>query len=426
MVKATRRVKCVKRSKKQVHHGRRKTNRHRHTRRQRGGAKIPVCARSGSSIFAKGIAITYDTDSQKYTIGNHPYAELKTMDRYIDALSWVEVILGREPPDDEPVVLNQDQFTRFKQRHCPQGSTKPECGAISKFSVPSAVAPAAPVAAASAAADPDDDEEKIKAEIKNMNVNELRATERIIAFKNNEGAAEHYPADKSKTEYNFGNFKINLGDSVRTGNLHIKFVNKEAIFTLTLDVNASDIISCMQQLIDAPFSGAQITSIESVGFFPKKLKVTGVLTENGDLRRKLSTYNLNSFVQEFKKRHQECSDPATQMADLRVAGPADLIHVINSKIGLVNTRIPNDTNVRKFTELQQKFLRANNDMEVLKQIDKEMGKLLDDTRRDPRRPPPSAPVNRRSVPPHSVPGSSFSGASAPPGGGGKTRRKHRR
>ena len=153
MVKATRRVKRVKRSKKQVHHGRRKTNRRRYTRRQRGGIKIPVCETIGRDFLgnSKGIAITYDTDSQKYTIGNHPYARLKTMNRYIDALSWVELMFNSEnikPPDDKPVVLNQDQFDSFKRNYCPQGSTKPECGSITGFN-PRA-ASAAPVAAASA------------------------------------------------------------------------------------------------------------------------------------------------------------------------------------------------------------------------------------------------------------------------------------
>jgi polyisoprenoid-binding protein YceI len=323
---------------------------------------------------------------------------------------------------NDMIVLNKSYFQAFV-----------DAIATFKFVPTAASAAVASVAPVSAAADPDDDEEEIKAEIeaeiKRMNANELRATERIIAFKNNEGAVEYYPADKSKTEYNFGNFKINLGDSVRTGNLHIKFVNKETIFTLTLDVNASDIISCMRTLIDKSYLGVtKITSIESVGFFPKKLEVTGVLTENGDLRRKLSTYTLNFFVQDFQKRHQECSDPATQMADLRVAGPADLIMTIHAKIDVVNTRnISDATNVKKFTELQRGLLRANNDMEVLKQIDREMDKLLEDTRHDPRRPPPSVPVNRRGVPPPSVPPGSLIAASAPPpGGGGKTRRKHRR
>ena len=151
---ATRRMK--KRTKKQLHHGRRKTNRHRHTRRQRGGAKITLCERSGYGFFATGIAITYDTDSQMYTIGNHPYGNLKTMSRYNDALSSLEIMRGEgsapQLSDDKYVVLNQGQFDRFKHVHC-QGSTKPECDAISRFRVPSAVAPAASAASAASAAE---------------------------------------------------------------------------------------------------------------------------------------------------------------------------------------------------------------------------------------------------------------------------------
>lgn len=431
MVNATRRVKRVKRSKKQVHHGRRKTNRRRYTRRQRGGmfalkglAKMFAAEKMNLKGGPKydGIEV-FSTGDDAYHIGNQRLDDYDASDQndrvYANKIRFYLNAAGI-PHENDMIVLNRSSFDKFQNAFAfhtfdPHAAL----GAPASTAVASGAASAADSAA-------DEQDEEIIAEIKRMNTNELRATERIIAFKNNEGAVEYYPADKSKTEYNFGNFKINLGDSVRTGNLHIKFVNKETIFTLTLDVNASDIISCMRTLIDKTYLGVtKITSIESVGFFPKKLKVTGVLTENGDLRRKLSTYTLDFFVQEFKKRHQECSDPVQQMAELRVAGPADLIRVIKSKIDVVNTRnISNATNVKKFTELQKRLLRANNDMEVLKEIDGDMDKLLEDTRRDPKRPPPSVPVNRRSVP-HSVPGSSFSGAS-PPGGGGKTRRKHRR
>lgn len=426
MVKATRRVKHTK---KRLQHGRRKTNRRRYTRRQRGGMLRAIAKFIGATKLNIKGGPMFDGIEVFSTSDNHFHIGSRRLDEYDKSSDPNDRVYAAKirfylqkagyHHGNDMIVLNKSDFQAFVD-------------AIATFEfVPTAASAAvASVAPVSAAADPDDDEEEIKAEIKaeikRMNANELRATERIIAFKNNEGAVEYYPADKSKTEYNFGNFKINLGDSVRTGNLHIKFVNKETIFTLTLDVNASDIISCMRTLIDKSCLGVtKITSIESVGFFPKKLEVTGVLTENGDLRRKLSTYTLDFFVQEFKKRHQECSDPVQQMAELRVAGPADLIRVIKSKIDVVNTRnISNATNVKKFTELQKRLLRANNDMEVLKEIDGDMDKLLEDTRRDPKRPPPSVPVNRRSVP-HSVPGSSFSGAS-PPGGGGKTRRKHRR
>jgi hypothetical protein len=430
---ATRRMKRIKRTKKQLHHGRRKTNHRRHTRRQRGGAKIPVCERSGVGYFAKGIAITYDTDSQMYTIGNHPYGILKTtMPRYNDALASLEIMRGEgsapQLSDDEPVVLNQEQFDRFKKIHC-QGSTKPECDAISRFSVPSAVAPAA--SAASGAAATDDS----MASFKKMNMNELRVTEQIIAFKNNNGEVVHYPADKSKREYNFGNFTIPTSSNVPIpGALKVTFGmgydNKRTDFALELSMSSisPEFIACMQRIERDPF--VEIISIaSSSSFFSKsKLIITGTLSEKRAWDQNISTFDLNGFVQKFMKQYQSCMDPATQIDQMRIAGPEDITRVIRGKIVLVNERnILISENAHKFVELQRGLLRANNDMEVLKQIDREMDKLLEDTRHDPRRPPPSVPVNRRGVLPPSVPPGSLSAASAPPpGGGGKTRRKKHR
>jgi hypothetical protein len=158
------------------------------------------------------------------------------------------------------------------------------------------------------------------------------------------------------------------------------------------------------------------------------LIITGTLSEKRAWDQNISTFDLNGFVQKFMKQYQSCMDPATQIDQMRIAGPEDITRVIRGKIVLVNERnILISENAHKFVELQRGLLRANNDMEVLKQIDREMDKLLEDTRHDPRRPPPSVPVNRRGVLPPSVPPGSLSAASAPPpGGGGKTRRKKHR
>ena len=148
MVKTTRRV---KRSKKQVHHGRRKTNRRRYTRRQRGGRKFTVCEKTGSDFFgtSKGIAITYDTEAKTYTIGNHPYDTLKTNPRYANALNE----LPNPPPmnDGGSIILTQSHFDEFKTKYCTGFADmggKQQCESIKSFRPP--VASAAPVAAASA------------------------------------------------------------------------------------------------------------------------------------------------------------------------------------------------------------------------------------------------------------------------------------
>lgn len=334
MVKTTRRV---KRTKKQVHHGRRrKTNRRRYTRRQRGGAIIKVCEKSGFDFFgtSKGIAISYDDETQKYTIGNESYEKLKSMPRYANALES----LPNPPPmnDGGSISLTQSEFDNFKSKYCGYANDNEQCGLITGFLPPSAapVAPAAPVSGATAAAAPNI-RDQVAESLDLKTPNQLKVNEQFIAYMNHSGIVKDFPIDKSKTEYEFDNFTIQLSDgsgsgSVITGNLKINFVGNVAEktvttnFALILNVNPSNLIDCMQQLIDAPFSGAQITSIKLVGVFSKQLVVTGVLTENRDFIKNFSTYNLTNLIQQFAERYQSCSDPVQQMADLRVAGPADV------------------------------------------------------------------------------------------------------
>jgi len=154
MVKASRRVKRIKRSKKHVHRARgRKTNRRRYTRRQRGGRKIPVCERSGFDLIgtSTGITISYDDETQKYTIGNESYAKLKLMPRYKNAMDIVDDIRRFDP--NAPVVLTQQQFNTFKEKYCSEYATiggKEQCELIKNFK-PHPVAAAAPAPAAAAA-----------------------------------------------------------------------------------------------------------------------------------------------------------------------------------------------------------------------------------------------------------------------------------
>ena len=384
MVKTTRRV---KRSKKQVHHGRRrKTNRRRYTRRQRGGAIIKVCGKSGFDFFgtSKGIAISYDDETQKYTIGNESYEKLKLNSRYANALTS----LPNPPPmnDGGSIILTQSQFDEFKTKYCTGGGD--QCASITGFRPPVAAAVAsASVSVAPVAAAPNI-QDQVAESLDLKTPNQLNVNEQYIAYMNHSGIVKSFPVDKSKTEYEFDNFTIQLSDgsgSVITGNLKINFVGNVAEktvttnFALILNVNPSNLIDCMHQLIDAPFVGAQITSIKSVGMFSKQLVVTGVLTENRDFRKNLSTYNLTNLIQQFAERYQSCSEPVQQMADLRVAGPQDVARVIGSKIAMLEKRLSTMSAEEKtrFEALRQQFAKAGGNLELLEQISTGMDQLAD-------------------------------------------------
>lgn len=394
---ATKRVKRIMCTKKRMHHVRRKTNRRRQrqTRRQTGGEIITVCEKTGIALFgtSKGIAIKYDTVTEKYMIGNHPYEKLRSMPRYANALASLQ----NPPPMNAggSIILTQSEFNDFKSKYCGYANANEQCKLITGFRPPVASASAAPVSGADAVAE----------SLNLKTPNQLKVNEQYIAYMNHSGIVKGFPVDKSKPEYEFDNFTIQLSDgsgSVITGNLKINFVGNVAEktvttnFTLNLNVDASHLIDCMKKIIDTSFVGAQITSIKSVGFFSKQLEVTGALTENRDYRTNLSTYNLTNLIQQFAEQYQSCSDPVQQMADLRVAGPADVARVITSKINMIEKRPMSPEEKTRFEALKQQFALAGDNLELLNQISVGMDQFADARR------------SRRS-----------------PASGGKTRRKNR-
>jgi hypothetical protein len=134
---ATRRVKRIKRSKKQVHRARgRKTNhrRRRHTRRQTGGAIIDVCKKTHTGFIkiesnAVGIDITYDDATQLFKIGTQPtIADLETFNgknRYERAV-WILKLIRQSNQ------LNWYNFALFAPLYCHE-YTDPQCTEIRDF-----------------------------------------------------------------------------------------------------------------------------------------------------------------------------------------------------------------------------------------------------------------------------------------------------
>ena len=130
---ATRRVKRIKRTKKHLQHGRRKTNRrrqtnrHRYTRRQRGGDRT-IVEKTGNDFFntAKGIRIT-QLDSGFYKIGNeNTLADLqasKGSPRYKRAFDIITK-LGLNK-----ILLGSHEFIAFSALYC-KDVQDPQCDAI--------------------------------------------------------------------------------------------------------------------------------------------------------------------------------------------------------------------------------------------------------------------------------------------------------
>jgi len=365
MCMTSRRVKRVKRSKK---YRRRKTSRRRYTRIQRiqrGGKTIEVCKPTGF-LKKSGITINYDDETQTYTIGSKPYAQLSG--RYANALIELKKMypLGLPMNDAGYINLNQTQFNKFAELYCSVESTDKQCDLIRGFHPPAAASPASPASAAATSGDSETEKiESLDARIPNQ----LKINETHIAYMNHAGIVKGFKVDKSKTKYNFDNFTIPLSDgSVIAGNLNVQFVFNDDTrqittnFTLELNAGASNLIDCMRQLIDKSFVGANITSINLRGVFLKTLIVNGDVTENRDFSRNLSVYDFSYLIREFAKQYQSCSDPAQQMADLRISGPQDVAREIKSKIAMLETRSmsmsPDEKKI--FEALKQQFGSSDN------------------------------------------------------------------
>lgn len=143
MVKATRRVKRVKRSKKQVHHGRRKTNRRhktnrrRYTRRQRGGRIITVCEKTHTGFFktesnASGIDIMYDDETHMFKIGSAHYETVESLRSFKGAARYERAVSVLNRMGETSTQLNWYNFARFANMYCPNAAD-PQCAQITAF-----------------------------------------------------------------------------------------------------------------------------------------------------------------------------------------------------------------------------------------------------------------------------------------------------
>ena len=164
---ATRRVKRIKRTKKQVQHGRRKTNRRRqrHTRRQRGGMLKSFAKFVGSENLNKRNGPLYDgIEVFKATVGGDVryYIGNQSLDNYAESSNPQDVAYGKKIASKlqglmgtvdtgkifkGTIYLDQDNFDKFVKKF--SDSASGAAGASAAVVPRVAVASAAPVAVAS-------------------------------------------------------------------------------------------------------------------------------------------------------------------------------------------------------------------------------------------------------------------------------------
>ena len=370
---ATRRVKRIKRTKKHLQHGRRKTNRrhqtnrHRYTRRQRGGTKIEVCKKKGLfEAVASGIDITYNTETHLFKIGTQPtISELGTFNgknRYVRAvfvLKMLHRVLPQEDPSKESTELIWIDFVRFVEYYCHNNSDE-QCaqmknfindfkktrdpawppwkdgmiadkyGAVSGRSIKTSIETALrsiseadlraiaaafpPTAAAASATDtvPTCQEYVNRKGTPNSII--LTKNPSCIAYVNHNKIYEIQSLSGTTRKYSFKNFTIQLNDNdVINGILEIDFSNGVPFaFTLKLDLNGREHTNTKEFVtcMDADMLTVGAVIVQTVTMEGSMLKVIGT----GTLQKipDGEMCNFQSFVANFAEQYKFCTEGSGQ------------------------------------------------------------------------------------------------------------------
>ena len=353
MVKATRRV---KRSKKQVHHGRRKTNRRhktnrrRYTRRQRGGRIITEKTYTGfikNESNAVGIDITYDDDTQMFKIGSADYATVDSLRIFKGASRYERAVSVLDHIQERSTQLNWHNFARFAKIYC-RNNADPQCAQITGFvndykvnkkgddvdknaflvgrtikgSIDSgetgnkhsdAGFKETNFGAAAVAAD---DSSTCQEHLQKKGVlNSLILTQKpsCIAYINHANFKELQTLTENP-EYMFKNFTIPLHDAVITGTLTINFIDNS--FELILDLNGREntntpaFIDCMTGLDQC--GTVTVTAVQRTDAFVSKDKLTVKGTVASQRQGEMIVYNFQTFVTNFAEQYKFCISPTGQ------------------------------------------------------------------------------------------------------------------
>ena len=384
MVKTTRRV---KRSKKHVHRARgRKTNRRRYTRRQRGGTIIKVCEKSGYDLFgtSKGIAISYDDETQKYTIGNEPYDKLKTMPRYANALT----LLPNPPPmnDGGSIILTQSQFDEFKTKYCTGFASLggDQCASINDFKPPVA---AAPVASAGPA--PTCEFHLNGKGTRNSII--LTQVPSCIAYVNHNDMYEMQSLSIKQKKYSFKNFTIELrDDSVIVGKLELDFSKgaNPILFTLELKLDKGPYTPAFVSCMNAHELTSGFVTVQNVTMEKSMLKVIGNVTPQKPKDDEM--YDFEGFVTNFAEKYQFCTQGIGQKLEnaeqLNRYDALALVKEIDMRIGVLTKKMQENAQYAGLNQLYSELKRKNpkqivdtpQNLETLNKINDGMKTLLSD------------------------------------------------
>jgi len=407
MVKATRRV---KRSKKQVHHGRRKTSRRcrRYTRRQRGGAIITVCEKKYAGLFktesnASGIDITYDDENHMFKIGTPDYVtvdQLKTFngaDRYNRAVS----VLDRM--EETSTQLNWHNFARFANMYC-RNAADPQCAQITGFvndykvnkkgddedknaflvgrtikgSIDSgetgnkhsdAGFKETNFGAAAVAAD---DSSTCQEHLQKKGVlNSLILTKKpsCIAYINHANFKELQTLTENP-EYMFKNFTIPLYDAVITGTLTINFIDNS--FELILDLNGREntntpaFIDCMTGLDQC--GTVTVTAVQRTDAFVSKDKLTVKGTVALQRQGEMIVYNFQTFVTKFAEEYKFCTTLLGQnlenAEELNRLDAGALVKLIKGRTNVLDKQMPEYAEYKNLKSEFEKFIKPYKDKRI--------------------------------------------------------------
>jgi hypothetical protein len=424
---ATRRVKRIKRTKKQVHRarGRRKTSRHRYTRRQRGGAIITVCKKTYSGFFqhesnASGIDITYNTETHMFKIGTQPtFSDLQTFNgkkRYERAVFVLKI---QKKPKEEPTTdLNWYDFVRFVAYYCHNNSDE-QCAQMNNFinEFNETRDPAWPpwkdgmIVDRNGAVPGREIKTSIQTALKAIFLDELRAIANAFPSTAASGAAVAVPTCQahvekkggpnsliltqtpsciayinhaklvglqtltSKPTYVFENFTIPLHDeTVITGKLTIDLANGETqSFELILDLNGREntntpaFIDCMNGLKQCGTVTVTAVQRESTFFSKDKLTVNGKV----ELEKKDNTLfvsNFQTFVTKFAEQYKFCTTPIGQnlenAEEINRLDAGALVILINGKIKTLDITMPSDTDYKKLKQKFEEFIKLHKERRI--------------------------------------------------------------
>ena len=378
---ATRRM---KRTKKHLHHGRRKTNRRRsRNTTKRGGmlkwfakkvASEKINDRGGPKYGGIEVFKVMVEGNPRYFIGNRPLEEYMQSSRHQDKVygKLIEIILskiksGKTVTDMGPfkgvVYLNQQGFDSFVKQDF-----------------------AAAAAAAVEESTPDDTdtiEEQIKQSLK-LNPNELSISRKFVGYMNHAHITRAHSIDLKKTNYKFDNFTIKLKDeSVITGKLEVDFVNPRNLqFKLTLNKPAiveEPFIECMQKMLTET-SGFH--EINSISLTRSQIIIIGTVSEttiSGDR----SLYPFQYLVEKFANQYAVCLEPSIEetIASLKVSQTRPPQLEVKARINMCRQKINHLTSENKqiFEEVLGKiediYKKNENDMNNLTTVNRLLTEL---------------------------------------------------